>query len=143
MSCLVTMIADIAGSDVNVDAYDDFVEYTVDHLRPQNNIGAVAYINTLTSAVSYIVLVILLLILAVFVIIVFIFVIRGYITIAGGVAIVATAAALMSIYYMIAVVFAKSGFSNLSFGFQEAIVDTATYIGNSVFRDTIYIGSCK
>ncbi len=142
-SCLELMLVSIFASGVNPDAYKEFVEYNVDHLRPENNKIGITYVNTITSAVSYIALVVLILILVAFAILVLVFVTLRYISYITGIIIVIVAAALISIYYMIALVYIKNSYVELQHGFQDSLVDTTIYVGNSAFRDGIYIGLCE
>jgi hypothetical protein len=143
MSCTLEFLSNIITKGINPEAYNVLVEYTINTLRPASNTFANAFVQLATDISTSLMLSVLILIFIVIILIVIILLSKGYIYPVSAICIIIVAAAILAIYYSIGYIYSKQTNQSISAPLQEDLSETVLLTINSIFRDILYLSTCR
>jgi hypothetical protein len=141
--CIGEFLGSISNNGVNPNAYDDFVEATVNYITLSDQSISSGYADAVTTTSSFIMILVLTLIFIVFAIVIILLVYQKYISIISGIAIIFIALVIATLYLVVSRSFIQSMAADYGRMFQNDILKTSLYTINSVLRDTLYLWICN
>jgi len=142
-TCVVEMVLNVRAHGVNAPAYADFVSSTINTLSPANSEIGATYASTVAETTTLVNLLVLLVVFFVFFVLALLMLHERYIGTTTFISVVAAALMIIVLFYVLNRSYATSVAFDVMPQFQQTLVKSFLYVGNSGVRDAIYLGVCE